>query len=249
MSTLFDQESGPQPPREVRSPIEIMALLKNLQQRHEQLTVTFTDRHQKFQSYIVEIDSAGKQLWVDEMIPREGDRYASLGESFRLEAWIDGVHIRWQCQGAEKVMLDDAPAYRTALPEHLIYHQKRGAFRAAVRRSLNAGIGVIHAKRAVSVVGSLMDISATGCKARVAGDCSHQLPPGDEFELSYLELPDSPRGILNMEVRHAVYEEAIDETHIGLRFKQPGALMQRQIDRFVNFLQREARRLEKDDLF
>jgi c-di-GMP-binding flagellar brake protein YcgR len=52
-----------------------------------------------------------------------------------------------------------------------------------------------------------------------------------------------------MEVRHAVYEEAIDETHIGLRFKQPGALMQRQIDRFVNFLQREARRLEKDDLF
>ena len=226
-----------------------MALLKNLQQRHEQLTITFTDRHQKFQSYIVEIDPATKQLWVDEMIPREGDRYASMGESFRLEAWIEGVHIRWQCAGAEKVLLDDAPAYRTALPEHLIYHQKRGAFRAAVRRSLNVGIGVIHAKRAVAVVGSLMDISATGCKARVAGDCSHQLPPGDEFELSYLELPDSPRGTLNMEVRHAVYEEAIDETHIGLRFKQPSALMQRQIDRFVNFLQREARRLEKDDLF
>ncbi|PCC99806.1 flagellar brake protein [Halopseudomonas pelagia] len=249
MSTLFNQEAGPQPPREVRSAIEILSLLKNIQQRHDPLTITFIDRTQRFQSFIVKIDTDSKQLWLDEMIPREGDRYASMGESFRLETWIDGVHIRWQCPGARTVMLDDAPAYLAAVPQEMIYHQKRGAFRAAVRRSLDVGIGIVHAKRAVVLTGSIMDISATGCKARVAGDCSHQLPPGDEFELSYLQLPDNGRSSLTLEVRHANYESAIDETHIGLRFKQPSPLVQRQIDRFVNFLQREARRLEKDDLF
>lgn len=249
MSTLFNQEAGPQPPREVRSKIEILALLKNLQQRHEQLTVTFTDRTHKFQSFIVKIDADARLLWIDEMIPRQGDRYAAEGESFRLDAWVDGVHLSWHCPSADKVSLEDAPAYRAALPDELIYHQKRGAFRAPVRRSLNVGIGIAHAERSLLLIGNIMDISATGCKARVPGNCTHQLPPGEEFEHSYLTLPDSPRGTVSMEVRHAAYEDAIDETHVGLRFKQPTAPMQRQIDRFVNYLQREARRLEKDDLF
>lgn len=249
MSSLFDQQAGPQPPREVRSAIEILSLLKNMQQRHDPLSVTFTDRTQRFQSYIVKIDSDAKQLWIDEMMPREGDRYVAMGEPFRLETWVEGVHIRWQCPGAQAVMLDDTPAYLAALPQELIHHQKRGAFRAAVRRSMDVGIGIAHAKRAVSLTGSIMDISATGCKARIPGDCSQMLTPGDEFAASYLQLPDTPRNTLNLEVRHAIYEAAIDETQVGLRFKQPSPLMQRQIDRFVNLLQREARRLEKDDLF
>lgn len=249
MSTLFEQEAGPQPPRDVRTAIEILSLLKNIQLRHDPLTIVFTDRTQRFQSFIVKIDTDSQQFWLDELIPREGDRYAAMGESFSLETWIDGVHIRWQCPGAVKVMLDDAPAYRTALPQQLTYHQKRGAFRAALRRSLDAGIGIVHAERAVALTGSIMDISATGCKARVPGDCRQPLLPGEEYMLSYLQLPDNNRSTLSMEVRHVNYDASIDETHIGLRFKQPSPLVQRQIDRFVNFLQREARRLEKDDLF
>lgn len=249
MPTSFQQEAGAQPPREVRSPIEILSLLKNIQQRHDQLTVTFTDRLQKFQSFIVRINADSRQLWFDEMIPREGDRYAAAGEAFRVETWVDGVHIRWQCPGSQQVMLDDAPAYCAPVPNEMIYHQRRGAFRASVRRSLDVGIGIAHAQRAVSLVGNLIDVSATGCKARIAGNCSHQLPPGEEFEHSYLDLPDSGRSTVTLEVRRAEYDEVSGDTHVGLRFKQTTPVTQRQIDRFVNFLQREARRLEKDDLF
>ncbi|MFN3578959.1 MAG: flagellar brake protein [Pseudomonas sp.] len=249
MSTLFEQEAGPQPPRIVRSPIEILSLLKNIQQRHDHLTITFTDRAQKFQSFVVQINSDSKQIWIDEMIPRDGDRYAVQGESFRAETWLEGVHMRWQCAGVQKVMLDGVPAYCAPLPQEMIYHQKRGAFRAPVRRSMAVGMGLGHAKRAISLDGQLMDISATGCKARLSGNRSSALPPGDEFELSYLDLPETSRVNLTMEIRHVVYDQAADETQVGLMFKQPSPLDQRQIDRFVNFLQREARRLEKDDLF
>ena len=77
MSNLFSQEAGPQPPREIRAQVEIMALLKTLMQSRDPLTITFADRNQKFQSFIVKLDTDQAELWIDEMIPREGDKYAS----------------------------------------------------------------------------------------------------------------------------------------------------------------------------
>ncbi|UAW97448.1 flagellar brake protein [Halopseudomonas nanhaiensis] len=246
---LFEQEVGPQPPREVRSRIEITSLLKTLQQSRDPLMVTFSERTQKFQSFIVNVDSATGYLWLDELIPRDGDRFVEQGEAFRIDAWHEGVHIRWSCPAAEKVNFEDAPAYTAPLPEDMIYHQKRGAFRATVHRALETGIGLIKQQRQQQITGTLVDISATGCKARFAGDLSKQLTPGELLEQSFLELPEAGRLRIALEVRHVVHDESVDESHVGLRFRQPPPAVQRQIDRYVNTLQREARRLEKDDLF
>lgn len=249
MSNLFQQEAGPQPPRQIRSALEINALLRNLQASRAHVMVSFAQRTQKFQSYIVQFDAPGQIYWLDEMIPREGDRYAEQGEPFRAEAWLDGVQLIWHCTGAEKVELDGAPAYASATPDEMLYHQKRGAFRATVHRTLETGIGLVHDTRDSRFAGHLLDISATGCKARFSGDQSGLLKPGEVFQLSYLELPETGRMSIALEVRHASYNQAQDETHAGLHFRQPGPVAQRQIDRYVNTLQREARRLEKDDLF
>lgn len=249
MSTLFSQEAGPQPPRDVRSPVEILSLLKNIQQYRDHLTITFADRTQKFQSFIVKIDTDNKTLWIDEMMPRVGDRFATAGEAFRVDAWHEGVHMRWQCAGVQRLMLDGVPTYCSPLPEEMVYHQKRGAFRAAVRRSMELAVHLGHTKREMALDGTLMDISATGCKARFPGDCTHQLPPGDLFERCSLELPDTGRIPLSIEMRYAQYDSGSNETQAGLAFRQNAATAQRQIDRFVNYLQREARRLEKEDLF
>lgn len=249
MSTLFNQEAGPQPPRDLRSPIEILSLLKNIQQRRDPLHITFLERPQKFQSFLVKIDIEAKALWLDEMMPRGGDRYAIAGEAFRVDAWHEGVHMRWECAGAQRLILDGAPTYSTPIPLEMVYHQKRGAFRAVVKRSMQLGVHLGHAKRDVSLDGTLVDISATGCKARFSGDRTKQLPPGDLFERCWLELPETGRLSPGIEIRHAHYDPESNETHAGLIFRQPAAGAQRQIDRFVNFLQREARRLEKEDLF
>ncbi|SDS67806.1 c-di-GMP-binding flagellar brake protein YcgR, contains PilZNR and PilZ domains [Halopseudomonas xinjiangensis] len=246
---LFEQEVGPQPPRDVRSQIEITSLLKTLQQSRDPLMVTFSERAQKFQSFIVNIDSASGMLWIDELIPREGDRYVEQGESFRIDAWHEGVHMRWSCAGAQKVVFENAPAYSAPLPADMIYHQKRGAFRAAVHRSLETKVGLIKQQRQHQILGELADISATGCKARFVGDLRNQVTPGELHEQSFVELPDAGRIGLTVEVRHIVYDEAAGESHVGLRFHQPPPSAQRQIDRYVNTLQREARRLEKEDLF
>lgn len=248
MSSLLAPEIGPQPPREVRSPVEINALLKTLLQSRDQLIVSFPDRRQKFQSFIVAIDTRTGELWIDEMVPSEGDRYITDGESFRVDAWHDGVHLRWNCPGATRVILEDAPAYCVALPAQMIYHQKRGAFRAQVLRPLETSVTLFDENTRLK--GHLLDMSATGCKALFAADQSHKLQPGAVIESCQLDLPEAERLQLEMEVRHLSYHEGRDESHVGLRFRQPGPQAQRQIDRFVSYLQREARRLEKrEDLF
>lgn len=248
MSNLFSQETGPQPPREVRAPVEIFSLLRTLMQSRDALTVTFIDRAQKFQSFIVNVDADKRALWIDEMIPREGDRYAAQGEAFRIDAWHEGIHMRWNCAGASPVVLDDAPAYEIPLPEELIYHQKRGAFRASVRRTADIAVQMSHPERERRFTSYLMDLSATGCKVRLEGDLTKSLQPGEEYN-SVLHLPDAGRIDVSTEVRHVVFREDANETHVGLMFKQQTAAAQRSVDRFVNYLQREARRLEKEDLF
>ena len=246
---LFEQEGSPQPPREVTASIEIHSLLKNLQQSRIPLSITFDGRSQILQSYIVDLDIPHGALFIDEMIPPIGDKWASQGETFRVDAWLDGVHMCWNGANAQRVVLEDAPAFSVSLPASIIYHQRRGAFRATVQRSIDTRVALMHAKHQRRYEGELLDISATGCKARLTGNHVQGLQPGERYELSRLLLPDTAEFDINLEIRHREYHQDADTTHVGLRFHQPGPQVQRQIDRFVHYLQREARRLEKEDLF
>ncbi|MCY1534959.1 Flagellar brake protein YcgR [compost metagenome] len=52
-----------------------------------------------------------------------------------------------------------------------------------------------------------------------------------------------------VELRHVQYEEKLDTTFAGVRFHRMSGLEQRQVERFVYQLQREARRFDSDGLF
>ena len=56
MSNPFHEDNGPQPPKVLKAPVEILANLRLLQQHHDPLIITFHDRNQRFQSYLVEVD-------------------------------------------------------------------------------------------------------------------------------------------------------------------------------------------------
>ena len=96
--------------------------------------------------------------------------------------------------------------------------------------------------------GNLIDISATGCKIRLEGNAAERLQPGQIYEEFTARLPF---GALTMEVelRHVHFEEKVGYSFAGVRFHQMSGLAQRNIERFVYQLQREARRFEKDELF
>nr|WP_275300815.1 flagellar brake protein [Pseudomonas sp. AF32] len=228
--------------------MEISGNLRMLQESHDPLIITFHERSQRFQSYLVDIDREKNALALDEMIPRDGERFLLAGEPFRVEGFHDGVRIAWESNGP--LTIDDSSdgrCYRGALPEEVVYHQRRNAFRAALKLAQLVDVELGGEKLKSPVVGKLLDISATGCKLRFDGDIIARLQLGQVYERFIAALPFGNM-TAPVELRYLHFEERINTTFAGVRFHNISGLVQRQVERFVYQLQREARRFDKDDL-
>ncbi|BBP57811.1 pilus assembly protein PilZ [Pseudomonas sp. St316] len=219
-----------------------------LQESHDPLIITFHERTQRFQSYLVNVDRETNSIALDEMIPRDGERFLLAGEPFRVEGFHDGVRIAWDGNGPLTIdESSDGRCYRGALPDEVVYHQRRNAFRAALKLAQLVSVELGGEKLKSPVDGKLLDISATGCKLRFDGDITERLQLGQVYERFIAALPFGNM-IAPVELRYLHFEERINTTFAGVRFHNISGLVQRQVERFVYQLQREARRFDKDDL-
>ena len=246
MSNPFLADDGPQPPKVLTAPLEIFANLRLLQQSHDPLIVMFKDRNLRFQSYLVDIDRERGVIALDEMIPSDGERFMQNGEPFRVEALHDGVRIAWECEDPVRIGdLDGARCYWSYMPERVTYHQRRNAYRASLGQGQLVSIELSGSKLTPALKGQMLDISATGCRVRFAGDMSERLQAGQVYERFTALLPIGSMTTAT-ELRHVHYAEKVNMTFVGLRFYRMSGLEQRQVERFVYQLQRESRRVEHE---
>lgn len=249
MSNPFIEDDGPQPPVVLKAPVEIVANLRQLQQNHDPLVITFHERSQRFQSYLIEVERDKKRLTLDEMIPNDGERFLQNGEPFRVEAFHEGVRVAWEClQPVQIAEYQGARCYFSPMPEEVHYHQRRNAYRAPLKQIEPVKIELAGAKLRSPITGQLLDISATGCKVRLPGNIASSLHSGQVYESFTAQLPFGAL-TLAVELRHVQYEETLDTTFAGVRFHRLNGLEQRQVERFVYQLQRDARRFDSDGLF
>lgn len=249
MSNPFTEDNGPQPPKVLKTPVEIVANLRQLQQNHDPLIITFHERNQRFQSYLIDVDRDNNRLLLDEMIPRDGERFLQNGETFHIEAFHDGVRVAWEClQSPEIVEHEGARCYVSQMPREVHYHQRRNAYRAPLKQGEQVAVELAGEKLSKPLKGFLLDISATGCKLRMPGNLTSGLQSGQLYERLIIQLPFGAMTAA-VELRHVQYVEKVDTTFAGARFHRLTGLEQRQIERFVYQLQREARRFDSDGLF
>ncbi|MDH0648945.1 flagellar brake protein [Pseudomonas sp. GD03858] len=246
---MFNESDAPQPPKVLSTPLEITANLRQLLESHDPLIISFHERSQRFQSYVVHVDKDTGTLALDEMIPRDGEKYIENGEPFRIEGFHDGVRIAWESDTPLTIgAIDGHRCYRGPLPTEMTYHQRRNAFRAALKLSQLVDIVLdgTHLKGNGALRGKLLDISATGCKLRFDGNVEDRLQLGQVYERF---KAGNPLGLTDtlVELRHLHFEERINTTFAGVRFHNLNGQAQRKIESFVYQLQREARRFDKDD--
>jgi len=231
------------------TPLEINANLRQLLDSHDPLILTFPERDQRFQSYVVHVDKDNDVLALDELMPRDGERYIENGEPFRVEGFHDGVRVAWECNHPLTITeIDGHRCYRGPLPSEITYHQRRNAFRAALKLSqlVDVVLDGRHLRGDGPLRGKLLDISATGCKLRFEGDVESRLQLGQVYERM---KAGAPLGLSEtmVELRHLHFEERINTTFAGVRFHNLSGQGQRRVESFVYQLQREARRFDKDD--
>ncbi|MBD8683789.1 flagellar brake protein [Pseudomonas sp. CFBP 13719] len=247
MSNASNVEDAPQPPKVLATPLEVAANLRMLQESHDPLIITFHERALRCQSFLVEVDRDNLRIVLDEMIPREGEKYLEAGEGFKVEGFHDGVRVAWESHGNWTItQKQGSRCYVGALPSQVVYHQRRNAFRAALKLSQLVDVEIAGSRLKSTLVGKLLDISAHGCKLRFEGDIAERLQLGQIYERFSAGLPF---GAMNtaVELRHLHFEERIDTTFVGVRFHNIPGLMQRQLERFVHQLQRDAQRFDRDD--
>lgn len=244
---MFDAQDAPQPPKVLTTPLEIASNLRMLLESHDPLIITFHDKPQRFQSYLVDVNREKNLIALDEMIPRDGERFLEMGVPFRVEGFHDGVRIAWECNTS--LTLDTTREHRCylgALPSEVVYHQRRNAFRAALKLANLVDVLVDGDTLPVPVQGKLLDVSATGCKLRFEGDISERIQLGQVYERFKANLPFGAM-TTPVELRYLHFEERLNITFAGLRFHNISGPVQRQVERFVYQLQRDARRFDKDD--
>lgn len=244
MSTSFTEDTGPQPPKALKTAAEILANLRLLQDHHDPLIISFPERSQRFQSYLVAINRERGLLALDELVPNDGERFLKNGESFKVEGFHDGVRIAWECQQDVQIgELDGARCYWSGLPDEIIYHQRRNAFRAPLKQTQLLSVELAGDKLKGGIQGQLLDISATGCRLRFQGDLGSRLQAGQVYERLSVKLPFGTISTA-AELRHLSYDEKKDTSFAGIRFYRMDGLAQRSIERFVYQVQREARQLD-----
>ncbi len=246
VSSPFQDTDGPQPPKLLKAHAEIVANLRLLQDSNQPLVLSFNGRNQRFQSFIVEVDSDNGRLVLDELVPNDGERFLKNGEQYAVQAFHDGVRIAWECNRATQITdKGSSRCYIAPLPLEISYYQRRSAYRAPLKQSDVVEIELAGNKLRKALNGGLQDISATGCKLKIKGDVSESLQSGQVYEKFTAKLPFGAITTA-VELRHISYDEKLDTTIVGARFYRMEGLIQRNIERFVYQLQREARRFESE---
>jgi len=241
-------DDAPQPPKVLTTPLEISSNLRQLQESHDPLIITFHERSQRFQSYLIEVDRENGSIKLDEMIPRDGERFLEAGEPFKVEGFHDGVRIAWECTGTLSIKDSDGDRFYSGdLPSEVVYHQRRNAFRAALKLTDLVSVELGGEKLKSPIGGKLLDISATGCKLRFEGDITDRLQLGQVYD-RLIAAPLFGNQPVSVELRYLHFEEKLNITFAGLRFHNISGPAARNVERFVYQLQREARRFDKDDL-
>ncbi|MGP6433649.1 flagellar brake protein [Pseudomonas paraglycinae] len=244
----MSNDDAPQPPKVLTTPLEISSNLRQLQESHDPLIITFHERSQRFQSYLIEVDRENGSIKLDEMIPRDGERFLEAGEPFKVEGFHDGVRIAWECTGTLSIKDSDGDRFYSGdLPTEVVYHQRRNAFRAALKLTDLVSVVLGGEKLKAPLDGKLLDISATGCKLRFEGDITDRLQLGQVYD-RLIAAPLFGNQPVSVELRYLHFEEKLNITFAGLRFHNISGPAARNVERFVYQLQREARRFDKDDL-
>nr|BAJ12144.1 conserved hypothetical protein [Pseudomonas putida] len=220
------------PPNALCTLKEISGNLRQLLDSHDPLIITSHERSQRFQSYLVDLDRERNMIALDEMIPRDGERFLLAGEPFRVEGFHEGVRIAWESNGP--LTIDESNfsrCYRGTLPDEVVSPPQCSRCLAASKRVDVGDRELGREKLKASISGKLLDISATGCKLRFEGDITGSLQLGQVYDRFNADLPFG-KMTAPVELRYLHHEVKIDGTFASLDSHHMIITFHRQVQRF-----------------
>ena len=231
--------------RTVANKQQIYSILASVQKARTAITIKFEDNDRYYTSLILRTDLSEGYIIIDEIAPEDGHHLVLQHKPFSIRGSHNGISLFFRPNIISGSGIQDGIAfYQVPLPKEMLYQQRRSAFRAVVARALGVKASVTSKERGLTYEGRLHDISISGCRINFEGEVKPGFVRTEVFESCKIMLSDGSSIECPLTLKHATYERDWKETTCGFKFEGLDKYATKSIDRFVYFLQREARRLE-----
>ncbi|CAK0744516.1 flagellar brake protein [Gammaproteobacteria bacterium] len=213
-----------------------LRMLERIQQNRALIHVRIQDRAKSWSSTIVTVDIEGRSWKFDELPTAEGHRLLIKERRCEIETRLSGVIIKFQAEiissGADRKGL---VYYESRPPRSMRVYQRRSDFRVPIGANQRATVSFI-IPGMLPMRGHIRDISLGGIGIEL-GAWTQVLDYGLHIPNCMITLPDNK--LISCELRICFARRSNIGMSIGARFEKISKDDQKQISKFVNFLDRE----------
>ena len=218
---------------------DITRVLREFRDQCHSVTLRFEGVEQEYTAQV--LDVTDQQVLLEDVRPRTGIALMNERKLFSLAGRGDGVYVyatgnRVSESGAERLV----PYFRVALPRSMLCQQRR----RTARFRLPVALGERHAKIVIakgdaSKDGTIVDLSAGGCRAEFSGALPEGIEKGVVIERCQIEIGGlvklSPKAV----IRH--HNVQADLNTCGIEFTDMGLAERRRLEQFIHTLSKAAK--------
>jgi len=244
MTTPFPEPDSPElAPYTVYSRVEIVALLRKLAEGATLVTVYFDQAADFAVTVLLDVNPEFEEVIFDCASQPAIQRRLLAADSLTCVAFVDHIKLQFGARKAEATTHDDKPAFRVRLPEQVLRLQRRDFFRvrAPVSRPAHCLVPFSDDRKQYEKL-RLLDISIGGV-AVVAYPEKFDPSVGQRIDDCFLDLPGVGSVGVSLKVRHVAALRDGKSRAVGCEFVDLAPPARNLIQRFVNRLDAEQRKV------
>lgn len=182
-------------------------------------------------------------MLIEDVHPREGMRFLRTNHPFALAARIDGLYVHSADNRAHKADSErNVPYFHVALPKTMLFQQRRQSTRFRLPlRVVAQGARItlqLANKEAKPLVGSIIDISAGGCRAEFTGFKFRPIHEDDPLERCALSIPNLLEVTAKAVLRHSTLDARRNVLTCGIEFLEMNVTDRRRLEQFIQTIAR-----------
>ncbi len=215
---------------------EIARVFKTFRDHRADLQLRFEGGIGLYSAKVLDLEK--KTMLLEDIHPRDGLTHLRAGKRFALSGRLDGMYIHSASNVAHKADAERGlPYFHVALPESLLYQQRRKSarFRLPLRVAANGAQLLLFRKGSVDlpVGGKIIDISAGGCRVQISGMVSPPLSLDEVLVSCTISIPNLLEVNSKGTVRHTSVDEKRQVTSCGVEFTEMQVTDRRRLEQFV----------------
>lgn len=219
---------------------QIHGILTRLRDAHVLLNVTLPGDKQFYSSAIIDVQPDNNSLVLDELYPKSGHSKLNANSIIHIQTRLKGIDTQFDCH-IEHIENDSGiAAYHVQIPETVAYYQKRQQFRAPINYQHDVFIQ-LEVRPGKTVLGQVFDISTSGLGLHFDPAAGVLLEKARQYKKVNIELPGSQPFTATLEICSIRLDKSERLLVVGTRILNINQRDERQIQRYVAMLDRQAR--------